>query len=141
MLASSKRLLLFWAPAVSFRLPFAVLSRALVPLVAYRFGMNRVRVVFLSNLCHCTSLSDLNLYPSSCPTQRLNFHKIWRVFVFSPRSRTPIPTQTRKHRSTCGTAAQPTMEPHPKFPRRESASTTLVQDTCPLTSAALNLPP
>ena len=41
----------------------------------------------------------------------------------------------------CGTAAQPTMDAQPEPPRRESASTTLAQDTCPLTSAALNLPP
>ena len=50
-------------------------------------------------------------------------------------------TQTRKHRYTCGMAAQPTMDAQPELPRRESASTTLAQDTCPLTSAALNLPP
>ncbi|CAB1114220.1 unnamed protein product [Ectocarpus sp. CCAP 1310/34] len=50
-------------------------------------------------------------------------------------------TQTRKHRYTCGTAARPAMESQPKHPRRESVSTTLVRDTCPLTNAALNLPP
>ena len=38
-------------------------------------------------------------------------------------------TQTRKHRYTCGTAAQPTMDAQPELPRRESASTTLAQDT------------
>ena len=38
-------------------------------------------VVFLSDdLCHCTSLSYLNLHPSSCPTQRLNFHELFVVF-------------------------------------------------------------
>ena len=52
-------------------------------------------------------------------------------------SPTPISTRT----STLATAARQAMEPQPKPPRRESVSTRLVRDTCPLTNAALNLPP
>lgn len=43
------------------------------------------------------------------------------------------------HVWTCGEAAGLVMEP--KHPRRESISTTLVQDRCSLTSTALNLSP
>ena len=50
-------------------------------------------------------------------------------------------TQIRKHKYTFKMAARPAMEPPPKPPRRESVSTTLVQDKYPLTSAALNFPP
>ena len=38
-------------------------------------------------------------------------------------------TQTRKHRYTCGTAAQPTMDAQPELPRRESASITLAVES------------
>ena len=51
-----------------------------------------------------------------------------------------VTMQTRKHRHTCEEIARPTMDLLPKSLRRESVGTTLAQDTCPLTSAALNLP-